>query len=92
MPSTVRLALEDVAPNPVTGPIGARFSLPAARAARLDVFDVDGRRIHSRQVGMFGAGNHTLMLNETAALRPGVYVLRLSQDGLLVSKRFVKIR
>jgi hypothetical protein len=92
VPFVTRFVLEGVTPNPATGPAEVAFSLPTAHPAALEVFDLTGRIIHSREVGTLGAGRHALMLDEAKDLRPGVYLLRLSQDNARVSKRFVKIR
>jgi hypothetical protein len=92
IPSSVRLTLDQVAPNPATGPLRARFSLPSARPARLEVFDLGGRRVHVREVGALGRGDHTLVLEETGPLRPGIYLVRLAQDDARISRRVVKIR
>jgi hypothetical protein len=44
-------------PNPSTGGrLVVRFSLPDARAARIDLFDVGGRRVHVEEFGSLGAG------------------------------------
>lgn len=92
IPFAALLALDEVAPNPATGPIRARFSLPAARPARLEVFDLSGRRVLIREVGEFGGGSHDVVLEDTRALRPGIYMLSLSQDARRVTKRIMKIR
>ena len=42
--------------------------------------DIAGRRVMLREVGALGPGTHTLGL-EDAALRPGLYLLRLTQAG-----------
>jgi hypothetical protein len=74
------LALDPVRPNPVRGgPLAVRFTLPGAAAASLELFDVAGRRIATREVGALGVGRHTLELRESAGLAPGLYLVRLTR-------------
>jgi len=52
-----------------------RFTLPAAGPARIDVFDVQGRRVATLVDGVVDAGAHDVRW--TAAARAGVYLARL---------------
>ena len=66
------------------------FSLPGDDPATLELVDLNGRRVMSREVGSLGAGSHTLSLqSETAGLSSGVYLLRLSQRGHSLSSKVV---
>ena len=38
------------------------FTLPSAESARLELIDVAGRRVASRDVGALGAGQHAVNL------------------------------
>ena len=74
------LALEPPSPNPNrSGAMLVRFTLPTDAAASLELFDVTGRRVVSREVGSLGAGPHAIDL--TADRRPGagIYFVRLRQ-------------
>jgi hypothetical protein len=64
------------------------FTLAGSAAATLDLLDLNGRRVLSRDLGSFGPGSHTLSLDR-GALRPGVYFVRLTQAGTTRSKRIV---
>src|SRR5262249_23618983 len=55
------------------------FAIPSAAPARLELFDISGRALVSREVGSFGAGRHSLSLNTGHTLPPGLYFVRLSQ-------------
>jgi len=55
------------------------FSLAGGTPATLAVYDVSGRRIESREVGSMGAGLHVVTFGDAAKLRPGLYMVRLSQ-------------
>jgi len=69
------------------GALAVGFTLPSAAPARLEAFDVAGRRVATREIG--GAGDHVLELAPSGALRRGVYFLRLSQGGARVTTRAV---
>ncbi len=68
------------------------FSLPDAQPATLELFDVSGRRVWSRDVGGFGAGEHTVRIGDEARLPVGVYLARLRQGARAASARVVVIR
>jgi hypothetical protein len=76
----VSFALDPVRPNPARGSaLTVRFSLPDAATASLELLDVSGRRIATREVGSLGAGRHTLDFGEGQHLAPGLYLVRLQQ-------------
>jgi len=75
-------ALEGVYPNPASShDLMVRFVLPVRAAAWLELFDVAGRSVVARDVGMLGAGAHALNLFEHARIRPGLYFVRLRQGA-----------
>ena len=82
-------ALNRVRPNPVVDRLVASFTLPDARPARLEILDLGGRRILSREVGGLGAGSHQLEIAEARDLSPGMYFLRLTQAGQSHATRVV---
>ncbi len=85
----LRLALEGPTPNPASGrTLAVRFTLPSAEPARIELLDVSGRLLDERQVGALGAGPHTLVLS-SARLRPGVYLVRLTQGAQARVRRAV---
>lgn len=92
IPGAARLALEDLTPNPAVGPVRIGFSMMGVGPARIECFDVGGRRLHARDVAALGAGHHELVLLETDHLPPGVYVLRLSEGSSSFTRRFVRVR
>ena len=85
------LALAGLSTNPATE-LRALFSLPDGSPARLELYDVGGRRIASREVGPLGAGSHVVPLGEGRVLAPGVYVLRLTRAGRSLTARGVILR
>ncbi len=78
----VVFALEGVRPNPSRGRrLTVAFTLPLLAPARLEMLDVGGRRVASREVGSLGAGAHVVELVPNHALAPGLYLLRLAQGA-----------
>lgn len=88
-------ALGGAWPNPARGAGGfsLSFSLPSAERAILELVDLSGRRVWSREVGILGAGSHVLPLQgEASGLAAGIYVVRLSQAGNTASSKVVLVR
>ena len=84
------LVLDPVRPNPSRGgALTVRFTLPTAAPARVELLDVSGRRIASREVG---AGRHTLDLGQGQHLAPGLYLVRLTQGANTRVTRTVVLR
>lgn len=80
-------------PNPLSGgPLRLRVALSSAERARIEILDVTGRRVATREVGPLGAGHHEVQFTEAASLPAGVYHARLSRGTTVVSQRFVIIR
>jgi hypothetical protein len=87
--SATSFALDRVTPNPATKRFTASFVLPTAAPATLELIDLGGRRVLSRDVGAFGAGRHQIELRTEGRLRAGMYFLRLAQAGRSTSTRVV---
>jgi hypothetical protein len=76
------LALRGATPNPASATrMTIAFELPSDAPARLEVVDVGGRRILSRDVGGMGAGLHAVDLANGGRIAPGVYMVRLTQGA-----------
>jgi hypothetical protein len=80
----------------VNGAAGGRLevelTLRDGSPARLELMDVAGRALLSRQVGVMGAGRHTFELTGGRALHPGIYFLRLTQSGIEARTRVAILR
>jgi len=89
VPSGFSIALSGFRPNPaIRSPI-VSFSLPSADPATLELLDVTGRRLWSREIGSLGAGNHLLDVRGES-LASGIYWVRLRQkDRILTAKGVV---
>ena len=87
------LAIRGATPNPAAhGRLWVEFALRDGSPARLELMDVAGRVLTSKQVGTLGPGTHTLDLAEDGALRPGIYFLRLTQGGSEARTRVAVLR
>ena len=87
-------ALGGAWPNPARGAgFSISFSLPDGAPATLELLDLNGRRILSREVGGLGAGSHVWPLQrESAGLAAGIYVVRLSQSGRSATSKVVLVK
>jgi Bacterial Ig-like domain (group 3)/FG-GAP-like repeat len=84
----MELALAGARPNPSRASrLTIQFTLPAAGSATLDLLDVSGRRIASREVGGLGAGPHAIDLGSGGRIEPGIYMVRLRQAGAVRTRR-----
>jgi len=92
VPATLAFAVHGVRPNPANGPLTVSFALPRNAPATLEILDVAGRRVLSREVGTLGAGSHVLNLGDPAGLGMGLYFLRITQGDEQRQARFTRIR
>ena len=90
IPNTLQLAI-DARENPAVGELAAWVTLPTDAPARLQVFDVSGREVWRNDVGRLGTGQHLVTI-EGGRLGPGVYLLRLGQNGRVVTTRATIVR
>ncbi len=89
----VGLAIRRTTPNPVmSARMRVEFVLDDASPARLELLDVAGRSLISKEVGAMGPGVHALELEAGVPLRPGIYFLRLAQGGNEVCARATVLR
>jgi len=90
VPSTDRLDLA-VTPNPVSTSGLITFHLATRDEARLDIWDIAGRRVWGEQIGRLGPGRHSIEL-PARSLRPGAYVIRLTQARRAIARRMIVVR
>ena len=67
-----------------------RFAAPAG-AARLELFDMAGRRVASRELWSTG-GAQSVSWGDAVALAPGVYALRLTAGAHTAHRRVVRLQ
>jgi hypothetical protein len=90
VPTGLALALHGLTPNPAVDELVVSFSLPASDPARIEVLDLAGRRMLARDLTGLPPGRHTLRLE--GGVPAGVYFIRLSQMGRVVTMRAAVIR
>lgn len=86
------LVLRGARPNPARQGWFAEFALPEDGPAELSVYDLNGRLVHTREVGGLGRGAHVIDMGATSGLEPGVYLLRLRQGNHSVSAKAVVLK
>src|SRR5262249_36727872 len=86
----LQFALHGLTPNPSAGDPVVAFSLALPEPAFLELYDLSGRSVLSREVGSLGTGTHSLRLG--ARLPAGVYTLRLRQGDAVAVSRAVILR
>lgn len=86
------LSLAGFRPNPTVGVATVAFSLPDDRPARLDVIDVKGRIVRTRDVGSLGGGSHVLSLASEAPLGAGMYWIRLTHPERTLTTKGLVVR
>jgi hypothetical protein len=89
VPVAAQFALAGARPNPAVEELAVAFSLPDASSARLEAYDLAGRRVAGKDVGALGAGGHVVRLGEGVELNAGVYLVRLTQAGRTLTTRVV---
>lgn len=93
VPVVAEFAIGRVFPSPAKAGFSVSFSLSSAAPATLEVIDLAGRRVVSRQVGTMGVGRHTLSLeSETGRLPIGVYGVRLTQGSKVATSKVTVVR
>jgi len=80
-PEALVFALYGARPSPAVGVLQIAFALPDNQPARVELLDVAGRRVLSREVGSLGPGRHMVTLQGRTTLRSGIYLVRLTRAG-----------
>ena len=87
------LALHGARPNPVLdGRLSLWFVLGREGPARLDLVDLAGRRMLSRDLSHLGGGLHVLEVAGAERLAPGIYFARLCQGPQALESKVVVAR
>lgn len=90
---TNRFELRGAIPNPSrTGALAIHFSLPARADTRLEVMDLAGRKMVSRDLGGLAPGDHAIVFGEREPFATGVYLIRLVMGTRAREAKAVVIR
>jgi hypothetical protein len=85
-----------VAPNPFFDVAEIRFATPSAAGAKLEIFDLTGRKVRALGDGELAAQRGSVLwdgLDERGArVAAGVYFLRLDASGATLVRRVVRLR
>ncbi|NOT35139.1 MAG: hypothetical protein HOP12_13405 [Candidatus Eisenbacteria bacterium] len=92
VPAAAGLALRVAAPVPLSGRISFALELPRSGEARLELFDLAGRRLEQLRIEGREAGLLTVEMGGERGLRAGVHFARLTQGERQVTARFVVAR
>ncbi|HET9327814.1 MAG TPA: FlgD immunoglobulin-like domain containing protein [Candidatus Eisenbacteria bacterium] len=88
--------LSDPWPNPSSGRVAFRLSVPTGNPWRAAIYDLSGRLVRRLHDGDSSAGSITLTWDgrdlNGSPVPDGVYFLRASLDGKSVSRRLVRLR
>lgn len=92
----LRFALYPAWPNPFTQRIVVRFELAAAGPAKLELFDLQGRRVRALHEGALAVGDHSVEWDGRdeagAQLGRGTYFLRLTAGSLQQQRKITLVR
>lgn len=86
------LRLIGAQPNPARGELQIAFTLEDGRPARLELFDLRGRRVATQEVGGLGSGPHRVAIGGRGQLSAGVYLVRLTQGGRALHAKACVVR
>jgi hypothetical protein len=90
-----RLRLDDVWPNPSTGPTRFRFSLPHADNTSLVIYNLRGLEVARPCDRHLAVGSHVVSWDgkgRTGRVTPGVYVCRLAASDQSATRKLTIVR
>jgi len=85
VPAGLAFAVEGFRPNPAGSRPLIAFTTPESRPVRIELLDVAGRRVRSRDLGTPAAGPHLVDLG--GGLAPGVYLVRVHYGSSTLGAR-----
>jgi hypothetical protein len=88
----VELALLGVGPNPAGGSMTLALNVPDAAPVKLELLDLGGRKVLERSIQPSGSQAQSVVFDGLGTLRPGVYMLRVTQHGVSRSRHVVIVR
>jgi len=91
-PLAGRLAIGLAGPNPTARRLSFEVTLLDREPARLELCDVQGRRVASRDLSALGPGHHVVGLAGAAGWRAGIYFATLVQGAHRAGMKVVALR
>ena len=88
---TAAVALHANYPNPFNPTTTITFDLPLQQEARLDVYDLMGRKIETLADGVLPAGRHEYSF-DGSQLASGFYIYRLTTPGKISTQKMLLIK
>ena len=85
------LALRLASPNPVRGDLSVDLDLPSSGTARIELVDVRGRLVATKEVRVSSSTTLRLPIASGRGLASGVYFVRLTMAGKTVTRRAVML-
>jgi hypothetical protein len=79
-------------PNPTRGPVTVSLALERPATVRIELLDVAGRRIASRDLGFVLAGGHQVRIENGRPLPAGVYLVRVATGSRVSWARVVVLQ
>ena len=86
------LRLSRATPNPSSDGWNVAFTLATHQPARIEVLDVSGRNVMTRDLTGLGPGEHRVRLTTRAGIPSGVYLIRLRQGARAITTKAVAAR
>ncbi|MCB9231565.1 MAG: T9SS type A sorting domain-containing protein [Bacteroidia bacterium] len=78
----------EVSPNPFSTSARLSFTLQQSGDLSADLIDLSGRVVRKLAGGMYGAGNHDLIV-DGESLKPGVYFVRMRSQGGQITRKLI---
>lgn len=79
----------NVYPNPTSSKLTVSFNLPQADEVSINLYDIQGNLILSKDTGHIGIGKHQELLDLTD-IPPGTYTCSISGQKNMIAKQLIK--
>jgi len=82
----------DIYPNPFRGATNVSYSLTETGIVNLSVYDETGKLVTTFTNGIQVPGNYQYIFNSSGNAMPGLYLIKLSVDGNMTTKRIMEVK
>ncbi len=83
------IELVEVSPNPFDAELQVKVATSSDKAIKLSMYNVNGKLVMDRSVGA-SFGSNIIAIEEANALAKGLYILKVSQNGVIKTFKIVK--